>query len=298
MRTENLQVPKGPVDMVLDTDAYNEIDDQFAIAYALRSADKLNLTALYAAPFFNAHSSGPKDGMEKSYDEILKILALAGEKRDVFRGSETYLPDEKTPVLSDAARDLAERAMRYTPEKPLYVVAIGAITNVASAILLKPEIVDRIVVVWLGGHALHCSHTKEFNMMQDVAAARVVMGCGAPFVQLPCDGVVSAFTVSESDLGAWFLGKGPLADYLAKNTIKEAEAYAKGRAWSRVIWDVTAVAWLVNEGERFMRQRVVPVHLPAYDHHYELHPDAHPMTYVYQIKRDALFNDMIAKLTK
>ena len=111
MRTENLQVPKGPVDMVLDTDAYNEIDDQFAIAYALRSADKLNLTALYAAPFFNAHSSGPRDGMEKSYDEILKLLALAGEKRDVFRGSETYLPDEKTPVLSDAARDLAERAM-------------------------------------------------------------------------------------------------------------------------------------------------------------------------------------------
>ena len=29
-RLINLQVPVGPVDCVLDTDAYNEIDDQYA----------------------------------------------------------------------------------------------------------------------------------------------------------------------------------------------------------------------------------------------------------------------------
>ena len=28
-----LMCPDGPIDMVLDTDAYNEIDDQYAIAY-------------------------------------------------------------------------------------------------------------------------------------------------------------------------------------------------------------------------------------------------------------------------
>ena len=74
-----------------------------------------------------------------------------------------YLEDEQHPVLSDAARDLAERAMRYTPEKPLYVVAIGAITNVASALLLKREIAERMVVVWLGGNALHWKDNTEFN---------------------------------------------------------------------------------------------------------------------------------------
>ena len=73
-RIRNLSVPQGKVDVVLDTDAYNEIDDQFAIAYLLRSKEKLNTKAIYAAPFFNDKSGGPKDGMEKSYMEILKLL--------------------------------------------------------------------------------------------------------------------------------------------------------------------------------------------------------------------------------
>lgn len=33
---KNLKVPTGQIDIVLDTDAYNEIDDQFAIAYMLK----------------------------------------------------------------------------------------------------------------------------------------------------------------------------------------------------------------------------------------------------------------------
>ena len=104
-----LMCPDGPIDMVLDTDAYNEIDDQYAIAYAVRAEEKLCVKAFYAAPFTNQLSSGPADGMEKSFHEIQKVLKLAGEGGyPVYRGSQRYLPDEKTPVLSDAARDLAE----------------------------------------------------------------------------------------------------------------------------------------------------------------------------------------------
>ena len=194
-----LSVPTGKIDAVLDTDTYNEIDDQFALAYMLASEDKIRLKAIYAAPFFNDNSSSPADGMEKSYQEIHKILDLAEKpemKTVVFRGSDRYLPDESTPVPSDAARHLADLAMTYPEESPLYVVAIGAITNVASALLLRPEIRDHMVVVWLGGHSLHNDDTREFNMIQDVAAARVVFGCGVPLVQLPCAGVVSAFTTT------------------------------------------------------------------------------------------------------
>ena len=148
-----LEKPKGRVDVILDTDTYNEIDDQFALSYMLRSPEKLNVKAIYAAPFHNEKSDGPADGMEKSYQEILNILELAGRaelKQEVYRGSLRYLPDEETPVDSPAAANLAERAMEYTPGRPLYVAAIGAITNIASAILMNPEIIDRIVVVWLG----------------------------------------------------------------------------------------------------------------------------------------------------
>ena len=107
----------------------------------------------------------------------------------VYKGSEVYLKKEETsPVQSEAADFMAELANSYTPERPLYIVAIGAITNVASAVLKNPAMKENTVVVWLGGHAYHWSNTFAFNMLQDVAAARVVFGCGVPLVHLPCLG--------------------------------------------------------------------------------------------------------------
>ena len=297
-RIKNLSVPQGRIDVVLDTDAYNEIDDQFAISYLLKSKEKLNTKAIYAAPFFNNNSVGPKDGMEKSYDEIHKLLALLNEKCDVFKGAEDYLEDEQTPSISPAAKDLAERANSYSPENPLYVVSIGAITNVASAILLNPAVAENCVVSWLGGNAHHYPHTNEFNMRQDIAAIRVVLKSGVPFVHLPCMGVVSSFTVSKPELEYWLKGKNPLADYLAENTIKEADSYAYGVAWTRIIWDVTAVAWLLNDWDRFMESRIIHTPLPTYDNMYATDFNGHLIRYVFNIHRDALMTDMFRKLAE
>lgn len=111
---------------------------------------------------------------KKSYQEIkhlLHLMRLEEMEDRVFRGSETYLKDEKTPVISPAAEHLCALAMEYSAENPLYVVSIGAITNIASAILLRPEITERIVVVWLGGNAVHWPNNREFNLIQDIAAA-------------------------------------------------------------------------------------------------------------------------------
>ena len=83
-----LERPEGPVDAVLDTDAYNEVDDQFAISYLLASQDRLRIKALYAAPFFNERSSGPKDGMEKSYQEILRLLRQWQKKENTAEASQ------------------------------------------------------------------------------------------------------------------------------------------------------------------------------------------------------------------
>ena len=294
-----LTKPKGKIDVVLDTDTYNELDDQFALSYMIKNSDKLNVKALYAAPFLNDKSVSPKDGMEKSYDEILKLLTLLKRedlKAVTFKGSETYLTDEDTPVLSPAAEDLAKRAMDYAPEKPLYVVAIGAITNVASALLLKPEIRDRIVLVWLGGNAQHWPDNREFNMYQDVAAGRIVFGCGAALVQLPCAGVVSGFTVSEPEFKDYFLGKNELCDYLAHYAIEEGRRCAQVETWSRVIWDVTAVAWLLD-GE-FMDDTLLHSPIPQYDDTWTPSNTRHFMRYVYNIHRDVLLKDLVQKLTE
>jgi len=298
-RIKNLTPPSGIVDAVLDTDAYNEVDDQYAIAYMLRSPERVNLTAIYAAPFSNPKSGyNAGKGMELSYKEIEKILDIVKKDTPVYGGSKEFLKDEVTPVISDAATDLVKRAMRYTKEKPLYVVAIGAITNVASAILINPEIAEKIVVVWLGGHARHFSDTREFNMHQDIASARVVMGSGAPFVQLPCMGVVSEFRISHAEIEKWLLNKTPLSNYLGEYTVKEAESYAHGTPWTRIIWDVCAVAWLFNGNGRFMRSREERMLLPGYEGIYENESLEHTMRYVYSINRDALMYDLIRKITE
>ncbi len=294
-----LERPTRPVDVVLDTDTFNEIDDQFALAYLIKSPEKLRLQAVYAAPFFNSKSEGPGDGMVKSYGEILNVLTLMGREdlnANVYKGSMSYMADERTPVESDAARDLVARAMAHTAEDPLYVVAIGAITNVSSALVKKPEIKERIVIVWLGGNALDWPHNKEFNLHQDVAGARVVFGSGVPLVQLPCMGVVSAFTTTGPELEYHLRGKNALCDYLVDVTAKEAIACGGNVTWSRPIWDVTAVAWLLDG--KFMRDRLEHAPLPEYDHRYARRVDSHLYKYVYHIDRDLLFEDLFSKLAR
>ena len=297
---KNLSVPEGKIDVVLDTDAYNEIDDQFAIGYMLRNTQKFNIKGICAAPFLNGKSTCASDGMEKSYNEIRKLLSLAemsGLENSVFKGSEEFLKDEKTAVRSEAADFMAALADDYSPEKPLYIVAIGAITNVASALLKNPKMTENCVVVWLGGHGVHMPlAASEFNMKQDIAAARVVFGCGIPLVQLPCGGVVDHFLTSKYELEHWLKGKNALCDYLYNNTVQEADSYAAGKPWTRVIWDVTAVAWLLNENSKFMAERLMPSPIPEYDGHYAFDPTRHLIKYVYNINRDSLFEDLFNKL--
>lgn len=296
----NLSTPKGRIDVILDTDAYNEIDDQYAISYMLLNPQKFHIKGICAAPFQNEIAATAEEGMYKSYEEIKKLLMLSGKEdlaRIVYEGSREYLPDEKTPVESEAAAFMAEEAKAYSPEHPLYIIAIGAITNVASAILKNPQMAENCVIVWLGGHGVHVPHAAtEFNMVQDIAGARVLFGCGVPLVQLPCVGVVDRFATSKYELQHWLLGKNKLCDYLYTHTVNTAESYAAGKPWTRVIWDVTAIAWLMNEDGRFMKDRLIPSPIPEYDGEYAQNPDRHWIRYVYQIERDALFEDLFKVL--
>ncbi|NJP40660.1 nucleoside hydrolase [Oscillospiraceae bacterium HV4-5-C5C] len=294
---KRLQRPVYPADVVLDTDTYNEMDDQFALSYLIRSEDRLRLKGIHAAPFFNHHSESPADGMEKSYQEILKLLQLL-DRRDlepqVARGSAGYLPSEQEPVESPAARRLAELGLAQPEERPLYVVAIGAITNVASALLLAPELNRKLVVIWLGGNRTDWPDNREFNLEQDIAGARVLFDSGVPLVLLPCQGVVSSFLTTAPELTAWLKGQNPLCDYLWQHSVAEASLSGQRGCWSRPIWDVTAVAWLLDQA--FMRDRLLPRPIPTYDGHWALDLSRPLYREVFAINRDALMTDLLTKL--
>jgi inosine-uridine nucleoside N-ribohydrolase len=244
-RLARLEVPSGRVRMVLDTDTYNEIDDQFALAYALLSSEKLDVEAVYAAPSLNPRSTSPADGMERSYEEILRILDRMHIPPEgfVYRGSSSFLLGAEQPVQSDAASDLIERALAGPEDRPLCVVAIGASTNVASAILLEPGIIERIVVVWLGGTPLWWPDVREFNLRQDLHAARVLLGSGVPLVLLPTFGVTSHLLTTLAEIERHLQGHNPLCDYL----VETFRGYVPDHfAFGKVIWDISGIAYLLD----------------------------------------------------
>ncbi len=296
-RYHRLIHPPGRISMVLDTDTANEIDDPFAVIYALLSREKIDVEALYAAPYHNKRSAGPADGMEKSYQELLVLLEFLGLPDDglVFRGSESWLPEKQTAVASDAARDLVERArVRPMEGPPLYVAAIGALTNIASAILMAPEIVSKIVVVWLGGHALHWPHTREFNLRQDISAAQTVFDSGVPLVHIPCQGVVSHLHTTAPELNARLRGHGRIGAYLVESVEEYMSAHKPG--WSKVIWDIVTVAWLLNP--EWVPCHRIPCPIITDQATWSFDSGRHLMLSAYHVCRDEILRDLFDKIAR
>jgi purine nucleosidase len=292
-RLQRLSPPNRKIRMILDTDTFNEIDDQFAVVYALKSPEHMTVEAFYAAPFYNELSTGPKDGMEKSYLELQRISGLLPEMADIpiYRGSEAYLSGPEIPVESKAARNLVERAMASSEDDPLYVVAIGAITNVASAILMEPRIIGKIVIVWLGGHALHWPDTREFNLAQDLYASRIILDSGVPLVLIPCLGVTSHLQTTLSEMKDYVKDKGLIGDYLYE-TYKNCREDHYG--YSRVIWDISTIAYLVEQ--EWLPNELVHSPVLSSDFRWSFDASRHFIRYAHAIHRDPIFTDLFRKL--
>jgi purine nucleosidase len=314
VRFERLQPPTGKVRIVLDTDTYNEIDDQFAVVYSLLSPEKIEVDALYAAPFFNLKSTSAADGMEMSYEEILRLLDRLDipSENFAYRGSGGFLVDYEHPYSSDAVSNLIEHAMKVdaSSDEPLYVVAIGALTNIASAILIEPRIIERIVVVWLGGHALHWPHTVEFNLAGDVLAARLVLDCGVPLVQIPCAGVTTHLRTTVSEIEQYVQGKGAIGDYLSETFKNYNDDHF---AWSKEIWDVVAIAYLINSNwipsnivsSPIITQRTAadvrnpdPMSWIKHQLTWSFDNSRHHIRCAYYVERDPIFRDLFTKLDR
>ena len=343
---QKLDVPAGKIHLIIDTDAKNEVDDQFAVSWALRSPDRFIVDAVYAAPFSHdcfkklagetatldavggvTYASHPADGMEASYQELLKLYELLGENSEghVFRGSNAYISDIGGPVESDAAKDLIKRAM--SSEETIFVAAIGAPTNIASALLMEPELVKKIVLIWLGAQPLYFKHGIEFNAMQDVKASQILFDSGVPMVLIPCMNAASMLTLAKSETEQLLVGKSKISDYLAQIVMDaygdnqsaaamammmrhsylagqedREDAYllqfpASHAAPSRIIWDISTIAYLKNPNWTLSKLETSPVLLdnlmwgPKDD-------SRHKIRVVNFCHRDLIFGDMIACLTK
>ncbi len=291
---QKTQVPaEGKLNVFLDTDTYNEIDDQFAILYAMLSPERICLKGINAALFFNSRSDGPADGMEKSYQEILKIMKFLGKDPMgfVFRGCTQPLADRNTPRESEACDAIIAEAMKTPEGQQLYVAGIGACTNIASAIMKAPEIIRRITVVWLGGNTFDWPESAEFNLSQDILAGSVLFQSGVPLIQVPAFGVTGFLTTTVPELEACLGGVNPICDYLVENVKSYSDDHF---AWSKAIWDVGAIGYLVNPA--WAESKTCPAPLISETGRYSFDPRRHLMRSLLCMDRDAIFKDMFQKL--
>lgn len=343
-RRRRLAPPSGRLRVVIDTDAANEIDDQFALAWAFTSRDRLDIEGVTAVPYdfgiyrddlirtralqdagtplpdelkplagwvaglraAGMHPSevpfvGAAEGMELSYQEILTVDRLmgAGLGDRIVRGSPRYLAAKDAPVESDAARLIVERAMAPS-DRPLYVVAIGATTNVASALLMEPRIADRMVVVWTSGYPTWARmYNYSFNLEQDLPASQLLFESGVPLVYLPGYYLGAQLRLSLPEIEAWIKGKGAIGDYLhhlyTHNPLYPQRGIREvpGRSW--VIWDLINFAWLLEPS--WVPTRFVPT--PRLGDDQRWHTDGAPGTEMLEateVARDAIVVDFLAKL--
>lgn len=312
-REQRLQLPSQPIHIVLDTDTKNEIDDQFALIYALLSKE-IVVEAVHAAPFAKSGYPTPASGMEASYNEILTLFRLMPKLPSipVARGSRAILSDPSTPVESEAATHLIELAMQPRTT-PLYVVAIGAVTNVISAILLEPQIMERIVVVWLGAHPTywrwdvgaavgsldHAGPMREFNFSNDPLGAGALFDSGVPLVWVPCKNVAEHLRTVPAEIDRYVAGCGDIGRYLARifnNWVARPAA-------SKPLWDMSTIAYLINP--EWVPTIVAPTphfHLetlrdPSTPSPFDVVNTTRPRCRIaIDAKRDLIFNDFFTKL--
>lgn len=303
---ERLNPPTGRIEMVLDSDMYNEVDDQFALAFAVRSPGRIDLKAVYAAPFLNSRSKSAGDGMEKSYHETLRVLKLLGEESEgrVFRGSRRFLASRNTPVHSPAARHLI-RLAHQNREGPLYVVGLGAATNLASALLIDPNIAERVLIVWIGGHPHSWPHARDFNLKQDIAAAQVLFDSGVPLVHVPAGDVAASLRITLPELEEGLKGRSSIADALYRNVdsyftetgASKRQPRSGPKAWQKVIWDIATVAWLL-EPEKMVTSQVVPSPILTDEGTWRPGGRRHLVRVAVKLDRDRVFEVLFRRLGK
>lgn len=288
---EMLVEPTGKVNMVLDTDTFNEIDDQFALTLAVLSPESIDLKAVTAAPFLNNRSTDARDGMLKSYDEIFRVLArLNAEKDDfVFKGSTSFMENRTTPVESESAETIIRLA--HESKTPLYVTAIGAITNVASAIILDPTIIPKIIVLWLGGQPHGWSTASEFNLMQDVPAAQVVFNSGVPLIHVPCKNVAEHLRSTVWEMEKYVKGRGAVGDFLFERFCEYSNDHF---GWTKVIWDIAPIAWLINP--EWVQSVLTPTPILNDDKTWKFDSGRPLCRVAMDVHRDPIFRDFFTKL--
>lgn len=275
--------------IVIDTDLTNEIDDEFALVYALRS--ELNIRGVYAAPYslspqlvaggavselaLNNYRETlaefeldldaietrlPAPGVQRAFDAAEDLVALVGGSHPtdgIFVGADRFLENKDDAILSDAAQHLI--ALLRDNERVI-VVANAALTNIASVVNTAPELSGKMTVIWTGAYPSYWPYENaSFNLAQDPDAVRVVFESDAEVIYIPGYFVAEKLVTNLPEIEEKLLGKGPDADKLYW-LYEDHPLFGSHDTKTKVLWDLAGISWLTSP-QHFLTKRTQRVTL-------------------------------------
>lgn len=209
---EPLLSVKGSIDVIFDTDANNELDDQHALAYLLFNEETFNITGITV----NATHGG--GGIDQHYDEAYRVLQLCGASRQIplLKGanadfSSILQTNEGSPYDGkEAVEFIVNQARQANIDDKLTVIAVGKLTNIALALKKAPEVAANMRVVWLGGNF---PQEGEYNLKADTAALNYVLKSDITFemvtVRYGAESGADAVRIEQATIQTEMPGKGP-----------------------------------------------------------------------------------------
>lgn len=305
-------VPKAKhLRVIVDTDCKNEADDQFALTHHLMTP-RFDIQAINATHFEVRHHDGTSMG--QSYAEIEKILRLTGNegKYRVLKGSQyplAYDEAERATAAvchapfrpqvrwfeNEASRFIVEEAHRDDP-RPLFVVCLGALTNVATALLMDPSIESRFTCVWIGG-GKYPGGSNEFNLLQDIPAANIVFGSRLNLWQVPSS-TYGMMKISLAELQTKVRPHGEIGRYLFEQLVALNDEYGESSWPAGEMWclgDQPTVTLLMMS-DMFQDYEVVTAPLFSRDMFYVPCPENRSIRVYKSVDSRFTFEDFFAKL--
>lgn len=277
--------------VILDTDTYNECDDQFALSYMLKSSDVFNIEAITIAPYSHhlSREVTVKEGQENSYNEVLKICNWLNFSTDnkVFKGSMDYICNGYNEE-NDAAKKIIEVALK---NDKTYIMAIGALTNIALVIKKEPKIIDRIEVIWLGGNEINYKDNLEYNFRQDIEAVKIVFDSKVKLTIIPCKNVASQLVTNIDILKNNLGNKSELCDYLINRFYNDGY---HGLQETRVIWDIAVIAYMINNN--WFKSNYISCPSINDDTSYRITKNQHLITMVNWLDGNKIYEDLFNKV--
>lgn len=283
----------GPRRLIINTDAKNEADDQFAIVHGLLSPT-LDVRGVIPAHFGTRRTIHSLDESRAEVDLLLDLMGRSSSVA-VANGAPSALTDAQTPMPSAGSRLIIEES-----RKPgtLYLAFLGPLTDMASALLEDPTLQDRdVVVVWIGGPSydgLASAYRPEFNLFNDVIAANVVMDSRVTLWQVPMS-VYTLVAVGHAELLEKVAPLGALGEYLVRQLIEFNALETELMMDFRSLGDSPAIGVVMNPRGALWRQRPAP-RFTANAEMEDVDPSRRPVLVCEAIDTRWLLEDLFAKL--